>query len=193
MPEPVQLPRGVRPVMRAAVDEGDVRRAGGLHEGDVGDLVPGLHRRLREELLGRVQPVDVVADGIGGPVMGGGAVDMPEAVDELVGELRNRGGGGCVASGAAGGCSGKNRQRKIIAGIRPVAGVRRGPEYPLACRVARRMERLSSSPRSRRLWPITRWQERLRSRNHRPLHEVEQTRPLVAGTEGFGPEPDSMR
>ena len=74
----------------AVVVERDVRGARGLHEGDVGDLVPGLQRRLREELLGRVQPADVVGDGVGGPVMGERAVVLPEAVDQIVGELRDR-------------------------------------------------------------------------------------------------------
>ena len=77
--------------MRAVVDEGDVRGTRGLDEVEVGDLVPGLQRRLRQELLGRVQPVDVVGDGVGGPMMGNRAVVLPEAVDQIVGELRDRG------------------------------------------------------------------------------------------------------
>ena len=75
---------------RAVVGERDVRGAGGLHEGDVGDLGPRLHRRLREELLRRIQSGDVVTDGIGSPVMGGSAVVLPKAVDEIVGKRRDR-------------------------------------------------------------------------------------------------------
>ena len=75
---------------RAVVGERDVRGAGGLDEVDVGDLGPRLQRRQREELLRRIQPVDIVGDGVGSPVMGDGAVVLPEAVDEVVGKRRDR-------------------------------------------------------------------------------------------------------
>ena len=75
---------------RAVMGERDVRGAGGLDEGDVGDLGPRLQRRQREELLRRIQPGDIVGDGVGSPVMGDGAVVLPEAVDEIVGKRGDR-------------------------------------------------------------------------------------------------------
>src|SRR5229473_414786 len=74
---------------RAVVIEGDVRRTGGLDERDVGDLVPGLQRRLREKLLGGRQSADIVADGRCGPVMGNRVVELPKAVGQIVRELRD--------------------------------------------------------------------------------------------------------
>ena len=80
----------------------------GLDEIDVGDVVPGVQRRLRQELLVRIQAVDVVGDGVGRPVMGQRVVVCPEAIDQIIGERRDGrdrlcgGRGGAPASGAGG-------------------------------------------------------------------------------------------
>ena len=113
---------------RTVVGERDVRRTGGLHEADVGDFGPRLHRGLRQELFGRIQPGDVVGDGTGSPVMGRGAIVLPKAVDEVIGKRRDRGdrlGGGDHQSNraAAGIC-----QRKSITVISRHRGKRKcGP------------------------------------------------------------------
>ena len=96
--------------------ERDVRRTGGLDERDVGDLMPGLQRRLRKKLLGGGQSADIVADGRCGPVVGNRAVELPKAVDQIVRKLRD----GCDRlCGTADRCcrtrGGKTSQRKGIA------------------------------------------------------------------------------
>ncbi|MFH1345647.1 MAG: hypothetical protein ABIL01_31245 [Pseudomonadota bacterium] len=46
---------------------------------------------MRQHLLVRIQPVDVVGDGRAGEVMGDRTVVLPEAADQIVAELRDRG------------------------------------------------------------------------------------------------------
>src|SRR5438034_6206886 len=40
--------------------------------------------------LRRIEPVDVVSDGVGSPVMGDGVVVLPKAVDEVIGKRGDR-------------------------------------------------------------------------------------------------------
>ena len=77
----VGLVGGHRPV----VGVGDIGRTGGLDEGKIGHLMPGVQRRLRQKPFGRRQRIDVVGDRGGAPMMGDGGVVLPEAVDEIIG------------------------------------------------------------------------------------------------------------
>ena len=87
----VAIPRGTRSGLhRAVMGERDVRGAGGLDEGHIGDLGPRLQRRQRKELFRRIQPADIVGDGVGSPLMGQGIVVLPETVDQIVGERCDR-------------------------------------------------------------------------------------------------------
>ena len=74
----------------AGIRERDVCRTAGLNEGQVGDFVPGIEGGLREEFLVRIQPVDVVGDGGGAPVMGDRAFVLPIAGQQPIGQLCGR-------------------------------------------------------------------------------------------------------
>src|SRR5262249_34207095 len=65
-----------------------VCRATGLHEGDVGDVLPQGQRGNRQRLLGRIQVAQIVCDRARGPMMSDGPIGLPISVDQIVGQLR---------------------------------------------------------------------------------------------------------
>src|SRR5262249_19583184 len=77
--------------------EADVRAACDLDEVDVGDFVPGVQRRQCERLLLGIQVAEIVSNGVGSPTMRKGALTLPEAVDQPVGERWDRSDGAIAA------------------------------------------------------------------------------------------------
>jgi hypothetical protein len=76
--------------LAAVIRKRNVCSAGGLDEIDIGDFVPSIKSRLREELLRRIQVADVVGDRTAVPLMANGAFVLPKAVQQPISQFCDR-------------------------------------------------------------------------------------------------------